>query len=116
MADVKLDAKVLAKVAEALEEHTTTMFDRLGSRWVAVVELQAVERSEPADDEKPDTVKLRITELELATGENARHVRDVLAALYRLRTTAGTLDEDSSAARILRTASGVLLTSLDGGR
>lgn len=94
-ADVKFDTKVLADVAEALEPHASEMFKQRKGRWIAVVELAHVERTEPGpDEEKNPTVKLRVTDLEIAsTAFLEDQARQLLRALYQRRTADGTLDE-----------------------
>ena len=64
---IKFDSKVLADVAEALEPHTTNMFKNRHGRWMAVVELAHVERTEPGPDEdKAPAVKVRVVGIEVA--------------------------------------------------
>lgn len=98
-ADVKLDTKILADVAEALEPHADQMFKQRRGRWVAVVELAHVERTEPGPDEdKNPAVKLRVTDLEIAAGAYYEdEVRKLMRALYQRRTSDGTLDEIDAA-------------------
>jgi len=95
-ADVKFDSKVLTDVAEALEPHATEMFKQRRGRWMAVVELSHVERSEPGpDEEKNPTVKLRVTSIEVAADEiSGGRLRGVQREMYDRRTSGGTLFED----------------------
>jgi hypothetical protein len=94
-ADVKFDSKVLTDVAEALEPHATEMFKQRHGRWMAVVELSHVERSEPGpDEEKNPTVKVRVTSIEVAADEiTAGRLRGVQREMYDRRTAGGTLFE-----------------------
>lgn len=94
-ADVKFDSKVLTDVAEALEPHATEMFKQRRGRWMAVVELSHVERSEPGPDEdKNPTVKVRVTSIEVADDEiTAGRLRSVQREMYDRRTSGGTLFE-----------------------
>lgn len=94
-ADVKFDSKILTDVAEALEPHASEMFKQRKGRWVAVVEFAHVERTEPGPDEEKDpSVKVRITDLEIAAGAFYEdEVRKLLRELYQRRTSDGTLDE-----------------------
>lgn len=112
MTDIKFDSKVLEGVAESLEDHADAMFQQRKGRWLAVVELTHVERIEPGpDEEKSPSVKLRVTDIEVA-GENVTddQLRELLRRMFRARTTAGTLDEHSYRADdILRTGSGLLV-------
>jgi hypothetical protein len=62
---------------------------------MAVVELRAVERSEPAaDEDKEQSVKVRISHLEIANTEQEETLRRVLGALNLHRTAYGTLTEE----------------------
>jgi hypothetical protein len=72
------------------------MWDNLGGHYMAIVELQVGERTEPADeDDTQPSAKLRITRLELARGpHDDEQLRKALAARHRARTAIGTLDED----------------------
>jgi hypothetical protein len=97
-ADVKFDSKVLTDVAEALEPHATEMFKQRRGRWMAVVELSHVERSEPGpDEEKNPTVKVRVTSIEVAADEiTGGRLRGVQREMYDRRTSGGTLFESDS--------------------
>lgn len=97
-ADVKFDTKVLADVAEALEPFADQMFKQRKGRWIAVVELAHVERTEPGPDEdKNPAVKLRVTDLEIAaTAFTEDQLRQMLRDLYQRRTSDGTLDEHAA--------------------
>ena len=101
-ADVKFDSKILTDVAEALEPHSTEMFQQRRGRWMAVVELAHVERTEPGPDEdKQPTVKVRVTSIEVATDEiTGGRLRGLQREMYDRRTSGGTLfqrDEDEVA-------------------
>lgn len=99
-ADVKFDSKVLTDVAEALESVSEEMFKQRRGRWMAVVELSHVERSEPGpDEEKNPTVKVRVTSIEVAADEiTAGRLRGVQREMYDRRTSGGTLFEDEDVA------------------
>jgi hypothetical protein len=92
-ADVKFDSKVLTDVAEALEPHATEMFKQRRGRWIAIVELAHVERTEPGPDEdKNPTVKLRVTSIEVAADEiTGGRLRGLQREMYDRRTSGGTL-------------------------
>lgn len=92
-ADVKFDSKVLTDVAEALEGVSEEMFKQRRGRWMAVVELAHVERTEPGPDEdKQPTVKVRVTTIEVAADEvSASRLRGVQRQMYEQRTSGGTL-------------------------
>lgn len=96
MTAVKLDTKITAYVEAALGSWASEMFNKRGGRWPAVVELAHVERAEPAETEdKQETVKLRVTQLEVPGAEHQDRVREVLRALYTVRTAEGTLDDEN---------------------
>lgn len=93
-ADVKFDSKVLTDVAEALEPHATAMFRNRQGRWMAIVELSHVERTEPGPEEdKAPSVKIRVSGIEVAADEfTDERLRQEQRDLYRRRTSSGTLD------------------------
>jgi hypothetical protein len=97
-ADIKFDSKVLTDVAEALEPFAEEMFKQRRGRWIAVVELGHVERTEPGPDEdKNPTVKLRVTSIEVAADEiTGGRLRGVQREMYDRRTSGGTLFESDS--------------------
>jgi hypothetical protein len=94
-ADVKIDGKVLTDVAEALEPHATDMFKQRHGKWMAVVELAHVERTEPGPEEdKNPAVKIRIVSIEVAADEvTTGRLRGVQRDMYDRRTSGGTLFE-----------------------
>lgn len=95
---LKFDSKITKPVERSTEDLVDQMYRRLGHRWVAVVELEATERTEVAEDEtRAPAVRLRIVQAEIATGDAEHHVRDVMRALYTLRTGQGTLDDAATA-------------------
>ncbi|MFE9845822.1 hypothetical protein [Streptomyces goshikiensis] len=97
-ADVKFDTKVLADPAEALEPFSSEMFKQRRGRWMAIVELAHVERTEPGPDEdKNPTVKIRVTQIEVAADAvTDEHLRHLLRDFYVRRTSEGTLDEHAA--------------------
>jgi hypothetical protein len=98
-ADVKFDSKVLTDVTEALEPLATEMFQQRRGRWMAVVDLSHVERSEPGpDEEKNPTVKVRVTSIEVAADEiTGGRLRGLQREMYDRRTSGGTLFEGDEA-------------------
>lgn len=102
--DVKLTGRLPRRVEQALAPHASAMYARPGSRWVALVEVEVHERTETTetnDDGEPErthTVRLRVADLEIATGDAAEHVREALRALWARRTSSGTLDGALAAA------------------
>lgn len=94
MTTPKIDSQFTEAVGDVLSMHAERLYERLGETVVAVVELKSVERLQPAADEnKAPVVKLKLTTCEIATGAHADQIRRVQEALYRVRTSAGTLDE-----------------------
>ena len=99
MTSVKIKAQLLKRVSESLQPHADRMYADRGHRWVALVELDVVERIET--DETDDdgetytahTAVLRLAHLEVADGKAEAPVRDALRALWARRTAGGTLDE-----------------------
>ncbi|MFF5589694.1 hypothetical protein [Streptomyces hygroscopicus] len=94
MITTKFDSKVLADVEKAIRPHAKALFDDLGTHVMAIVELTSVERTEQGpDEEKDDTVKVRIVDLEIAGDDIAdERLRQQMNDLHRRRTSAGTLD------------------------
>ena len=122
MTTAKLVAHLRKRVAQALDPHAARLYSRRGERLVALVELEVCGRGESAEtyadgEEYPaHAVKPRVSELEVASGEHADHVRRALRALWARRTADGTLDEplaDADADRDVRLLVGLL--GDDGG-
>jgi hypothetical protein len=70
------------------------MWDKLGTEYVAIVIFRADFAGRPApNSDKDRTVKLLMLDCEIAAGENADQLRELMQAWYRIRTKEGTLDE-----------------------
>lgn len=70
------------------------MWRKLGTEYVAIVIFRADFAGRPApNSEKDRTVKLLMLDCEIAQGENADQLRELMQAWYRIRTKEGTLDE-----------------------
>lgn len=94
MTDLKLDPKVAAKVGEGLAPYINEMWRKQDGHWVAIVEFKHARREEPgAGEDKAPAVKIRLTHCEIAPEDHAEQVRELLQALYKLRTAMGTLDD-----------------------
>lgn len=94
MTTIKVDGKLSSNASVSLETLAGTLFRTPGMRIVGVVELAAIERTEPAPDEdKEPSVKLAIKHLEIGLGDQEHNLRSALRALYAMRTASGTLDE-----------------------
>ncbi|MEV7491453.1 hypothetical protein AB0O08_11930 [Streptomyces anulatus] len=93
-ADIKFDSKVLTDVAEALEPFADSMFKNRQGRWMAIVELAHVERTEPGpEEEKAPSVKVRVVGVEVAADEfTDERLRQEQSEMFRRRTSSGTLD------------------------
>lgn len=95
MIKIKLDAKLVTSVDDALAPHAGPLYATIGKRIVVIAELRAAERVEVADgEEKHPSVKLRCTQMEVAGEEQEDPVRKAMAALYTLRTAYGKITED----------------------
>lgn len=111
MITVKIDSKLPANVVEALDPHVLKMFAERAGRWMAVVELAHVERTEVGpEEEKDSSVKMRIVDLEIAVDDNDERLREALRELYERRTHTGTLAEVgmTSVSSLLQHGAGVL--------
>lgn len=94
MTTIKLDAKIGGNPAAALEPVTRYLYDNPKARIVGVVELAHVERVEPAPDtDRERSVKIRLSQLEIAGKDEAEPLREVMRHLFLVRTATGTLDE-----------------------
>ncbi|MGH3382669.1 MAG: hypothetical protein ACRDP6_48870 [Actinoallomurus sp.] len=94
--DVKLDSKLTTSSGDALADHATSLYNRLGTSRIGIVELAAVERTTPAPaEDKAPGVKLRIVGLEVANADQENAVREAQRALYLQRTARGTLSEEN---------------------
>lgn len=115
--DVRLTGRLPRRVEHALAPHASAMYARPGSRWVALVEVEVHERTETTETnadgepERTHTVRLRVADLEIATGDAAEYVREALRALWARRTASGTLDgalADAEADTAVRLLPGLL--------
>lgn len=94
MTDLKLDAKVAAKVGEGLAPYVEKMFARQDGRWLALVEFKHARREEPgAGEDKAPAVKIRLTHCEIFSEDHEAMGRELLQTMYKGRTAEGTLDD-----------------------
>lgn len=93
---VKLDSRLGGPASASIEPIAQAIYNRPGVRLMAIVELCATERTQPAPDEDADpSVKLTIKALELAReGQHDELVRKAMQALNLQRTAYGKLGED----------------------
>lgn len=96
MTDIKIDGKLGGHAGEALALHAAQLFTRLGSTRMVIAELKSATREDvAADEDKNQSVKLRIQSLEVANPDQEDAVRRCLEALHMHRTAYGTLTEDA---------------------
>lgn len=116
---IKLDSKLGRSATDALEPHVLPLYGRLGARIVAVLEMEAIERNQVADDADKDAwVKLRITQMEIPSREQEGAIREAMRALYVQRSAFGTLEEDGTvelSEETLRHTAG-LLTDIEAAK
>ncbi len=96
---MKLSIKGMASAAsDGLEGHVRRIFDNQSARVVFVGELEHVQRVEPgpASTVEP-SVSVRLSRLEVPSHAQQEPIRELLQALYLIRTAPGTLDEASGA-------------------
>lgn len=92
---MKLSIKGMASAAsDGLEGHVRRIFDNQSAKIVFVGELEHVQRVEPgpASTVEP-SVSVRLSRLEVPSQAQQEAIRELLQALYLLRTPQGTLDE-----------------------
>lgn len=117
MTTPKIDSQFTEAVGHILALHADRLYRDLGSCVIAVVELKSVDELRvAADEDKGPWVKLRLTSMEIATGAHEAQVRNVQEALYRVRTSKGTIDEVApDAHRTIELAAQVVMeTPYDG--
>lgn len=95
MTAAKIESKLASAAASGLEPYIQPLYTTPGKRVIGVVELRHTERTEvAADEDKEQSVKLRISHLEIARPEQEETLRQALRALYLHRTASGTLTEE----------------------
>lgn len=119
MTTAKIVSKMTTAAEAGLEPSVLPLYNAPGATVVAVVELQHIERVQPAPgSETAATVRLRINHLEVAGTEQETTLREAMMALYTLRTASGTLDaagEIELSERTLRQTGGEL-TAIEAAR
>jgi hypothetical protein len=85
---------VSAAAGTALEAHVRGLYDDPHRRVIFVGELQHLSRTEPgpSSDAAPK-VEVRISQLEVPSGQNQELIRQVMTSLYLMRTGRGTFSE-----------------------
>lgn len=95
MTAAKIEGKPAAAASAGLDPYIQPLYATPGKRVIGVVELRHVERTQvAADEDKEQSVKLRMTHLEIARPEQEESLRKALQALFLHRTASGTLTED----------------------
>ncbi|MBB4931796.1 hypothetical protein F4561_002616 [Lipingzhangella halophila] len=100
MTEIKFDAKLKRRAAEALAAYASQIFDQQSGEWTAVVTLTHAARSETIktedDFEYLETqAKVSVADIEIVTGEHERQATQARDAARRQRKTAGTLLDDA---------------------
>lgn len=94
MTQIKIQGKLPAVAADALEPYKGVLYANNAKRIVGVIELAHAEKTEPAPDvDKEPSVTLRVTHLEIANPDQEGALREAQRALYLHRSASGTLDE-----------------------
>lgn len=95
MTTLKIDGKPTSAARAGVEAYISGLYATPGKRIVGVIELEHVERTEPAPgaDREP-SVKVRMSALEIANPDQEDQLRAALRALHLHRTAMGKLTED----------------------
>lgn len=92
---ISFSGRLTADPSRALESQIAKLRGQPGCKVVGVVEIERYQINQPDDAEADPTVLLRISDLELAKGEQEALLRQAMLALHLHRTAGGTLTEDS---------------------
>lgn len=90
-----LSGFVPADPGHAIEAQISRLRAKPGCRLVGIVELERYQVNKPDDADAEPTVLLRISDLEIAKGEQEALLRQSMQALHLHRTAGGTLTEDA---------------------
>lgn len=108
----KLAAHKLNDACGVSDDLAEKMYRSLGSKHMAIVELEVFEKTEGLGENANHVVRLRPIHLELAAGDHAQHLRELSRALYTDRQPRG-LDQlaegEEDADEIIRRGRNVLL-------
>ena len=95
MTTLKIDGKPTATARDGIDAYIPGLYATPGKRLVGVIELEHVERVEPAPGaDREASVRVRISALEIANPDQEDQLRRAQQALYLHRTAMGTLGED----------------------
>lgn len=90
-----LSGFVPADPGHAIEAQINRLRAKPGCRVVGIVEIERYQVNKPDDADADPTVLLRISDLEIAKGEQEALLRSAMTALHLHRTAGGTLTEDA---------------------
>lgn len=88
-------ARIRGAVADAIDAQIAKLRAKPGCTVVGVVEIERFQVNQPDDADTDPTVLLRLSQLELAKGEQEALLRQAMLALHMHRTAGGTLTEDA---------------------
>lgn len=95
MTTLKIDGKPATAARDGIESYVGQLYASPGMRLVGVIELEHVERTEPAPGaDREASVRVRMSALEIANPEQENAIREALRALHLHRTAYGKLTED----------------------
>ena len=90
-----LSGRVRATAGDAIDAQIARLRAKPGCKVVGVVEIERYQVNQPDDADTDPTVLLRLSQLELAKGEQEALLRQAMLALHLHRTAGGTLTEDA---------------------
>lgn len=83
MTTLKIDGKPTSSARDGIESHISALYATPGKRLVGVIELEHVERTEPAPGaDREASVRVRMSALEIANPDQEDQVRAALRALH----------------------------------
>lgn len=88
-------ARVRGAVADAIDAQIAKLRAKPACKVVGIVEIERYQVNQPDDADTDPTVLLRLSQLELAKGEQEALLRSAMLALHMHRTAGGTLTEDA---------------------
>lgn len=96
MTTIKLDSKLPANGVP--DDLAQSMWDSLGSRHMAIIEVRVGERTEPADSLDTDpSAKIRVTSIEFSSdSQDDERLRQAMRDRWAARTAADTLEDQGT--------------------
>lgn len=92
---ISFSGRLNADPLHALQSQLGRLRAQPGCKLMGVVEIERYQINQPDDSEAEPTVLLRISDLEIAKGEQDALLRQSMVALHLHRTAGGTLTEDA---------------------